>query len=124
MTLLAISHNKIVILLIINLILFFCRNLFGYDTCTTHIYSCIPSCCNSSRYGPNALCNYHGLNLSIGLCTPPVGSVLFLGAEVAGTSIDKVIKPLLPLFVAMIVALFLVTYIPVLTLWLPGLFGV
>ena len=62
------------------------------------------------------------LNLCIGLCTPPVGSVLFVGVGIAKTSIERVVKPLLPLFVAMIVALFLITYIPELTLWLPGLF--
>jgi len=63
------------------------------------------------------------LNLCIGLCTPPVGSVLFVGVGIAKTSIEKVIKPLSPLFLAMVVALFLVTYIPQLTLWLPKLFG-
>ncbi len=63
------------------------------------------------------------LNLSIGLCTPPVGSVLFVGVGIAQTSIEKVVRPLLPLFLAMIVALLLVTYIPALSLWLPGLFG-
>ena len=62
------------------------------------------------------------LNLCIGLCTPPVGSVLFVGVGIAKTSIEKVVRPLLPMFVAMIVALFLITYIPELTLWLPGLF--
>jgi TRAP-type C4-dicarboxylate transport system permease large subunit len=62
------------------------------------------------------------LNLCVGLCTPPVGSVLFVGVGVAKTTIEKVVKPLLPLFLAMILALFLVTYIPQLSLWLPGLF--
>ncbi|MBL18510.1 MAG: hypothetical protein CMC82_01600, partial [Flavobacteriaceae bacterium] len=62
------------------------------------------------------------LNLCIGLCTPPVGSVLFVGVGVANTSIQKVIKPLIPLFLAMIVALLLVTYIPALSLWLPSIF--
>ena len=62
------------------------------------------------------------LNLCIGLCTPPVGSVLFVGVGIAKTRIEKVIRPLVPLFVAMIVALFLVTYIPELSLWLPSLF--
>lgn len=63
------------------------------------------------------------LNLSIGLCTPPVGSVLFVGCGVANTSIEKVIKPLLPLFVAMLVSLLLVTYLPELSLTLPKYFG-
>ena len=63
------------------------------------------------------------LNLCIGLCTPPVGGVLFIGVGVAETTIAKVIRPLLPFFAAMIVALLLVSYVPELSLWLPGLFG-
>jgi TRAP-type C4-dicarboxylate transport system permease large subunit len=53
----------------------------------------------------------------------PVGSVLFVGVGVAKTSITHVIRPLIPLFIAMIVALIIVTYVPWLSLWLPGLFG-
>lgn len=63
------------------------------------------------------------LNLSVGLCTPPVGSVLFIGCSVAGLSIDQVIKPLIPMFISMIVVLLLVTYIPEIALWLPATFG-
>ena len=63
------------------------------------------------------------LNLSIGLCTPPVGSVLFVGCGIAGTPIASVIRPLLPLFLAMLAALMAVTFVPVLSLWLPRLFG-
>jgi TRAP-type C4-dicarboxylate transport system permease large subunit len=63
------------------------------------------------------------LNLSVGLCTPPVGSVLFIGCSVAGLSIDKVIKPLIPMFVAMVLVLLLVTYIPEISLWLPKSLG-
>jgi len=63
------------------------------------------------------------LNLCVGLCTPPVGSVLFVGVGVAQTTIARVIRPLMPLFAAMIVALLIVTYVPALSLWLPRLFG-
>jgi tripartite ATP-independent transporter DctM subunit len=63
------------------------------------------------------------LNLCIGLCTPPVGSVLFVGCGIANTTITKLIKPLLLLYVAMIVALILVTYIPEISMFLPELFG-
>jgi len=63
------------------------------------------------------------LNLCIGLCTPPVGSVLFIGCGIAGTSIARVIRPLLPLFVAMLVALLLITFIPEISMFLPKLFG-
>ena len=63
------------------------------------------------------------LNLSVGLCTPPVGSVLFIGCSVSGLSIDKVIKPLIPMFLSMVVVLLLVTYIPEIALWLPSVLG-
>jgi TRAP-type C4-dicarboxylate transport system permease large subunit len=62
------------------------------------------------------------LNLCVGLCTPPVGSVLLVGVGVANTTIEKVVKPLLPLFLAMILSLFLVTYFSELSLWLPRMF--
>lgn len=63
------------------------------------------------------------LNLCIGLCTPPVGAVLFIGVSVAKTSIQKVIRPLLPLFIAMLLALVAVSVFPELSLWLPRIFG-
>jgi len=59
----------------------------------------------------------------VGLCKPPVGSVLFIGCSVANVKIEQVIKPLLPMFVAMIVCLLLVTYISDLSMWLPRFFG-
>jgi TRAP-type C4-dicarboxylate transport system permease large subunit len=59
------------------------------------------------------------LNLCIGLCTPPVGSVLFVGIGVANIRLTQVLRPLLPLFLVMLVALLLVTYVPALSLWLP-----
>ena len=63
------------------------------------------------------------VNLSVGLCTPPVGSVLFIGCSVAGTKIDQVIRPLLPMFAAMVIVLFLVAFLPDLSLLIPRLFG-
>ena len=63
------------------------------------------------------------LNLCVGLCTPPVGSVLFIGCSVAGVRIDEAIRPLLPMFVAMVVVLFLVAFIPEISLLVPRLFG-
>jgi len=63
------------------------------------------------------------LNLCVGLCTPPVGSVLFLGTQIAETSIERVIRPLFPFFAAMLAALLLVTFIPEISLFLPQAFG-
>ncbi len=63
------------------------------------------------------------LNLCIGLCTPPVGTILFVGAGVAKISVTKVIKPLLPFLAAMVVVLFLITFFEGISLYLPNLFG-
>ncbi|HVS66365.1 MAG TPA: TRAP transporter large permease [Thermoanaerobaculia bacterium] len=63
------------------------------------------------------------LNLCIGLCTPPVGTVLFVGLGVAGASLGRTLRFLLPLYVAMVIALAVVTLVPELSLWLPRRFG-
>jgi TRAP-type C4-dicarboxylate transport system permease large subunit len=64
------------------------------------------------------------LNLCVGLCTPPVGSVLFLGCTVSQASIGEVSRALVPLYLAMLVALLLVTFIPDLALALPRWLGI
>jgi tripartite ATP-independent transporter DctM subunit len=61
------------------------------------------------------------VNLGIGLLTPPVGGVLFVGAAVAKLPIEQVTTALLPFFGALLLVLAAVTYIPALSLWLPGL---
>ncbi len=63
------------------------------------------------------------LNLCIGLCTPPVGTILFVGAGIAKISVSKVIRPLMPFLGAMVTVLLLITYFEDITLWLPRLFG-
>lgn len=62
-------------------------------------------------------------NLCIGLCTPPVGTCLFVGCGVGKTSIAKVAPAAVPFFIALLVALMLVTFVPALTNWLPAVFG-
>lgn len=121
--LLSISDSKVVILVIINLILLFV-GIFMDMTPAVLIFTPIflPIVTQLGMH-PVHFGIVMVLNLCIGLCTPPVGSILFVGVSVAQTSIQKVVKPLLPLFVAMLIALILVTYIPALSLWLPGVFG-
>ena len=63
------------------------------------------------------------LNLCIGLCTPPVGSILFVGCAIAKTSISQIVRPMIPMYAAMFLALMLVTYIPELSEALPRFFG-
>ena len=121
--LLSISNDPIVILIIINLILLFV-GMFMDMTPAVLIFTPIflPIVTNLGM-DPIHFGIVMVLNLCIGLCTPPVGSVLFVGCSVAGLSIQKVIRPLLPLFVAMIVILFIITYVPELSLWLPRQLG-
>ena len=60
------------------------------------------------------------LNLGISLITPPVGTVLFVGASIGRTKIEDVMRPLMPYYLVMIAVLLLVTFIPPLVMWLPG----
>ena len=121
--LLQVSENKIVILLIINLILL-AVGVFMDMTPAVLIFTPIfLPVVTKLGMDPVHFGVIMVLNLCIGLCTPPVGSVLFIGCSVANISIEKVIKPLVPLFIAMIVALLVVTYVPALSLWLPHYFG-
>ncbi|SEM04796.1 TRAP transporter, DctM subunit [Aquimarina amphilecti] len=120
--LLSISDNPIIILILINLILLFV-GVFMDMTPAVLIFTPIflpivtDLGMNPIHFGIVMI-----LNLCIGLCTPPVGSVLFVGCSVAELSIQKVIRPLMPLFLIMILVLVLITYIPELSLWLPRLF--
>ena len=63
------------------------------------------------------------LNCGIGLLTPPVGSVLFIGSAVGKVKMEKVVKATLPFYVCMIAVLLLLTFFPGITLFLPNLFG-
>ncbi len=62
------------------------------------------------------------LNLGIGLITPPVGATLFVGCAIGKVPMEAVVKELWPFYLAMLFALGLVTYIPALSLWIPGMF--
>ena len=120
---LSFSDNPFVILILINLILLFV-GIFMDITPAVLIFTPIflPIV---MELGINEI--HFGIimvfNLCIGLCTPPVGSVLFVGCSISNLKITQVIKPLLPLYLAMIIALMLITFIPGLSLWLPELFG-
>lgn len=122
--LLSVSDNPFVILILINLILLFV-GMFMDMTPAVLIFTPIFLPIATAQLGMDPV--HFGimmvLNLCVGLCTPPVGSVLFIGCSVAGVRIDEAIRPLLPMFVAMVVVLFLVAFIPELSLLVPRLFG-
>ena len=121
--LLSISDNAIVIMLIINVLLLFV-GIFMDMTPAVLIFTPIflPVV---EKLGVDPI--HFGIimitNLCIGLCTPPVGTVLFVGCGVANVKIQDVLKPLLPLFIVMIIGLLLITYVPAISLWLPKISG-
>ncbi|MEQ8533143.1 MAG: TRAP transporter large permease subunit, partial [Imperialibacter sp.] len=121
--LLNVSDNPIVILLIINLLLLAVGTFMDMTPAVLIFTPIFLPVVVQMGMNPIHFGIVMVMNLCIGLCTPPVGSLLFVGCSVADLSIQKVLKPLLPLFLAMIAVLLLVTYVPALSLWLPELFG-
>ncbi len=63
------------------------------------------------------------VNMMIGLITPPVGSVLFVASAVSKQKIETVVKAMLPFYAMLLIVLGMVTYIPAISLWLPGVLG-
>ena len=63
------------------------------------------------------------LNLGIGLVTPPVGSVLFVGCAVGNLPVERTVRTIWPFYLALLAALGAVTYLPALSLWLPAVFA-
>jgi tripartite ATP-independent transporter DctM subunit len=117
-----VSDNPIVILLLINLILLFLGTFMDMSpliVITTPIFLPV-----ATAFGVDPV--HFGvimvLNLGIGLCTPPVGAVLFVGCAVGKIGVGQVLRTIWPFYGAAFVTLMLVTYIPALSLWLPSLF--
>lgn len=121
-SLLALSDNKIVILLIINLILLVVGMFMDITPAVLIFTPIFLPVVTELGVDPVHFGIIMIMNLCIGICTPPVGTLLFVGISVAETTIAKVIRPLLPLFIGMLIALLLVTFWPALSTWLPGLF--
>lgn len=117
-----VSDNPIVILLLINLLLLFLGTFMDMSpliVITTPIFLPV-----ATAFGVDPV--HFGvimvLNLGIGLCTPPVGAVLFVGCAVGRIGVGQVLQTIWPFYGAAFATLMLVTYIPGLSLWLPSLF--
>jgi len=121
--LLGFSDNKFVILLIINMILLFVGVFMDMTPAVLIFTPIFLPIVTGLGIDPIHFGIIMVLNLSVGLCTPPVGSVLFIGCSIANVKIEQVIKPLLPMFIVMIVTLLMVTYIPQISMWLPHALG-
>ncbi|GLR72608.1 TRAP transporter large permease [Agaribacter marinus] len=117
------SENPLVILLIINIVLLVVGAFMDMTPAVLIFTPIFLPIAESLGMSPIHFGIMMVLNLSIGLCTPPVGAVLFVGCSVAKTSIQSITKPMLPLYAMMLIALVLVTYFPMLSEFLPAYFG-
>lgn len=122
-SLLGLSSNKYVLLIIINLVLLFVGTFMDITPAIlifTPIF--LPICellgMSAIQFGIMAV-----FNLCIGTITPPVGTILFVGVKVAQTKIENVIKPLLGFYGIIFAILLLITYVPTVSLLLPHLLG-
>ncbi|TDL86318.1 TRAP transporter large permease [Meridianimarinicoccus aquatilis] len=118
--LVSISDNPIIILLMINVILLLLGMIMDMAAL---ILICTPIFLpiakglgmDPTQFGIMLL-----INLGIGLCTPPVGTCLFVGCAVGRIRIEEAMKSIWPFYIAIFVALMLVTYVPAVSLWLPS----
>lgn len=120
--LLGLSDSRIVILLMINLLLLVVGTVLDMTPAVLLFTPIFLPVTTALGMDPVHFGIMLVLNLCIGLCTPPVGTVLFVGASVAGVPMHRLVRPLLPLYAAMVATLLLVTFLPELSLWLPRVF--
>jgi TRAP transporter, DctM subunit len=118
--LLSLSDNKIVILLIINVLLLVVGTFMDMTPAILIFTPILFPITQELGIDPVHFGIIMVFNLCIGICTPPVGSALFVGCSVANVSINSVLKPLLPFYVVLFITLMMVTYIPALSLTLPS----
>ncbi|WP_108261983.1 TRAP transporter large permease [Mangrovicoccus ximenensis] len=123
-TLLAISDNPLAILLLINIALLIVGTFMDMTPALLIFTPIFLPVVQSLGMDPVHFGVMMTLNLCIGICTPPVGSALFVGCSVGKTSIASVIKPLLPFYAVLFGLLLLVTYVPSISLFLPRILGV
>ncbi len=121
--LLAVSENKIVILLIMNVVLLAVGTFMDMTPAILIFTPVFLPVAVTLGIDPLHFGIMMVLNLCIGLCTPPVGTVLFVGCGVAKVSLTDIVKPLLPMYIAMLAALMLITFVPEITLMVPRWFG-
>lgn len=121
--LMSVTDNPIVLRILINVILLFLGMIMDMSPIiliTTPILLpiAVSTGMDPIQYGIMLM-----LNCGIGLLTPPVGAVLFIGSAVAKRPIGKIVKATIPFYVCMLVALMLITFIPDISLWLPKVIG-
>ena len=120
--LLTLSDNKYVILLIINILLLLLGCLMDMAPLILILTPILLPVAVQLGINPVHFGIIMMTNLGIGLITPPVGSVLFVASAVSGVKIEQVVKSMLPFYLALFAVLVVITYVPIISLWLPSVF--
>ena len=122
--LLGLSDNPLVILLIINLIMLAVGTVIDMTPAVLLFTPIFWPVILSLGIDPLHFGVMLIMNLCIGLCTPPVGTCLFLGCSVANTTVARMLPRLIPFYLAMILVLMVITYLPLVSVALPRWLGV
>lgn len=121
LSLTSLSDNPIVILLLINLLLLVIGMFMETISSIIIMTPILLPVATAVGVDPIAFGVIITVNLAIGFCTPPLGVNLFVASSISGVSIEKLSKSILPFFVGMLILLFLITYVPAISLTLPAL---
>ncbi|EHI98661.1 TRAP dicarboxylate transporter, DctM subunit [Clostridium sp. DL-VIII] len=120
--LLAVTDNRIIIFIIINVILLFLGCIMDMAPLILIATPILLPVVTRFGMDPIQFGIILMLNLGIGLLTPPVGSTLFVGCSIGEISIEKITKSLMPFYGLMVVVLMILTFVPQISLFLPSLF--
>lgn len=119
----SISSSPVVVILLLNLILLFLGMIMDMAPIILIATPILLPVATSVGLHPVQFGIIMVLNCGIGLLTPPVGAVLFIGSAVAKRPMEKVVRATLPFYLCMVVALLLISFVPQISLWLPQLTG-
>lgn len=122
-TILSISTNKYVVILLINILLLFVGMFMETIAAIVILFPVLLPVATGVGMDPLQFGVMAVLNLVIGLTTPPVGVCLFVSASIGKISIAKASKAILPFLIVSLIVLALVSYVPAISLFLPSLFG-
>lgn len=119
-SLLNLSENPIVIMLIVNLILLFLGTIMDMAPLILIATPILLPVVRSIGMDPITFGVVMMLNLGVGLLTPPVGSTLFVGCSIGNAPIEKIAKSLMPFYAVLVIMVLILSFVPALTLWLPN----
>ncbi len=119
----ALTSNKYIILLLINILFLIIGMLMEANAAVVMMTPLLRPLMLEMGLTDIQFCMMMCVNLYIGLMTPPVGVCILLGNQIAGSKLEKTLKDAMPMLGIGLIVLLLVTYVPAVTTWLPGLFA-